>query len=201
MIANDDRPVGLLAGWRRLTSQLLVHTRWMKVWRDRVQTPGGELTYTHMAHPGAVFVVPVTRDGQVVLIRTYRYAIDEWCWEVPAGALHDRNGRSLQEVARAELIEEAGCTGGDLIPLGSYWCANGILRLKTHYFLARDVEVQTERHAEASESISEVVTKPLAEVLDWIREGRLTDGESTFAILLAADVWRGERAPTALSDA
>jgi ADP-ribose pyrophosphatase YjhB (NUDIX family) len=111
--ANGEHPTGLLAGW-------------IRVLRDQVRVPNGELTYTYVEHPGSVFVVPVTRDGRVALIRSYRYPVDEWCWEVPAGALHDKAGRSLEEIARAEMFEEAGCAGGDLQALGSYWTANGV---------------------------------------------------------------------------
>lgn len=171
-------------GWRRLSRQLLVVTRWIRVFRDRVAVPGGELTYTWIDHPGSVFVVPLLRNGSVVLIRSYRYTLEEECWEVPAGALHDRNGRSLEEVARAEMLEEAGASGGDLQSLGHYWCANGLLRLKTHYFLAHGVELGP-RAPENGESVSTVLTLPLAEAAAWARDGRISDGESAFAILLA----------------
>jgi ADP-ribose pyrophosphatase len=183
--ANGEHPTGLLAGWRKLSSRLLVATRWIRVLRDQVRVPNGELTYTYVEHPGSVFVVPVTRDGRVALIRSYRYPVDEWCWEVPAGALHDKAGRSLEEIARAEMFEEAGCAGGDLQALGSYWTANGVLRLKTHYFLARGAEPVGERAPEVGEAIAEVKFLPASEAFAWARDGRIADGESAFALLLA----------------
>ncbi len=48
-------------------------------------------------------VLPVTTDGQVVMIRSYRYTVDDWCWELPAGGLGDKPGVPLVEVAQQEL--------------------------------------------------------------------------------------------------
>lgn len=53
-------------------------------------------------------IVPITKAGEMVLLRQYRYAVDEWCLEVPAGGTHDSGDASLEEVARKELREEVG---------------------------------------------------------------------------------------------
>ena len=69
---------------------------------------GEEIVYTYQEHAGFVTVLPVTTDGQVVMIRSYRYTVDDWCWELPAGGLGDKPGVPLDEVARQELAEETG---------------------------------------------------------------------------------------------
>jgi 8-oxo-dGTP pyrophosphatase MutT (NUDIX family) len=56
--------------------------------------------------------VPLTREGWVVLIRSYRYCVDDWCYEVPAGG--PSPGLTTEEVARRELSEEIGGTAADL---------------------------------------------------------------------------------------
>src|SRR4051794_30175931 len=72
---------------------------------DSLIVRGAQLTYSYVEHPGAVFIVPVTGDSQILLIRSYRYPIDSWCWEIPAGTLADRPGTDPREAARQELEE------------------------------------------------------------------------------------------------
>ena len=69
---------------------------------------GGETSYTYLAAPRAVFVVPVTTDGELVFVRQYRHPVRDWTLEVPAGTVED--GESPLDAARRELAEEAGGT-------------------------------------------------------------------------------------------
>ena len=63
--------------WKTLDSHFLWQSQWYNLRQDRVRTPAGhEFTYTIVEHPGAVWVVPVTGDGHVVLVRHYRYPVD-----------------------------------------------------------------------------------------------------------------------------
>lgn len=62
--------------WETLDSHLLWQSRWYNLREDRVRTDAGhEFTYTIVDHPGAVWIVPVTSEGQVVLVRHYRYPV------------------------------------------------------------------------------------------------------------------------------
>ncbi len=64
-------------GWQTLESRSLWQSQWYNLRQDRVRTQAGhEFTYTVVDHPGAVWVVPVPVEGQVVLIRSYRYPVD-----------------------------------------------------------------------------------------------------------------------------
>ncbi len=64
--------------------------------------------------------------------------------------------------------------------------ANGVLDLRVHYFLARDVTFTGRNRAEHLETISDVVAIPLEEALAWVDAGKINDGDSSFALLLAA---------------
>lgn len=185
-LGDVEKPEGLKAGWRRLGTTYLYESTWYDVRQDIIEVNGQTRGYTWIEHPGAVFAVPVTRDGRMVLIRTFRYLSDEWCWEVPAGGIGDKRGASLEEIAREEMAEEAGCTGGTLEFMGAYSSANGALDLRVHYYLARDVTPTGELHAEDLETISEVRAVPAREALEWALTGKVRDGDSAFAILLAA---------------
>jgi ADP-ribose pyrophosphatase len=65
---------------------------------DTVALPDGkETAYAYLQRAPAVIVVPVTRDGQIVIVEQYRYPVDDWCTEVPAGGTHDTGDDALEE--------------------------------------------------------------------------------------------------------
>src|SRR5689334_5802298 len=86
-----------------------VRNMWFKLRQHTFFRDGkGSGTYTYIDHPGSVLVVPVTTDLQVMLIRSYRFTLDSWCWEVPAGTLAGHSDVSPEAAAIRELREEAG---------------------------------------------------------------------------------------------
>lgn len=179
------KSLGPTVGWRTLSSKHIFSSLWYRIRQDQVDVNGREITYTYMDHPGAVFVVPITKDGKIVVIRTYRYTIDEWCWEIPSGGIGDKQGKSLETVAREEMFEEAGCTGGELEYLGSFFTANGAADLKAHYYLARDIEIAETSAPEETEVIERVEAWTLDEARAAVFSSRMNDGESALAVLLA----------------
>lgn len=180
------RPVGEAAGWRRRSTKFILESPWYRIRQDEVDAPNKHLTYTFIEHPGAVFIIPVNAKGEVALIRIYRYPSDVWLWEVPSGGIGDKPGHSLEEVAREEMKEEAGCVGGRLERLGTYYSANGAADIRVHYYLARDVEFTGRNAPEPGEAIAEVAFVPFEEALERAYDGRIADGDSAFALMLAA---------------
>jgi ADP-ribose pyrophosphatase len=164
---------------------VLVETRWLRIREDQLDLRGKPATFTYLEHPGSVFVVPVTREGRVVLLRSYRYNCDDWVWEIPAGGLGDKAGTSLEDAARAELREETGYGGGTFELLASYYSSVGATDIRFHVFLARDVSKIGSLSPEETEQIEEVIELPLEEALAWARSGKLNDGESALAVLVA----------------
>jgi ADP-ribose pyrophosphatase len=173
--------------WETLDSRYLWKSGWYNLRQDRLRTPAGhEFTYTIVDHPGAVWVVPVTTDGQVALIWHYRYTVDAWCYEVPAGGLSPRLDQSLrlvqfEEVARRELIEEIGGTAADLRYVGQFYTSNGISNEVSYVYLATGVELG-EAHREPTE-LMEIRLVPVDEALRMAREGEISDGPSALALL------------------
>jgi len=149
-----------MAVWQRLDREYLWQSPWYNLRQDRLRTAEGhEFTYTIVDHPGAVWIVPVTRQGQVVLIRSYRYPVDDWCYEVPAGGLSP--GLTPEEVARRELLEEVGGTA--------------------YVYFASGVELG-EAQPEPTE-LMEIRLVPVGEALRMAHEGEITDGPSALALL------------------
>jgi len=111
---GGEKAVGRTAGWIRTQTERPFATPWMSLRVDTgVLADGDRFTYTYVEAAPAVFVVPVTETGDIVLIRQYRYTIDAWCLEVPAGGTWDRRGQDLIAVAHDELREEIGGVAND----------------------------------------------------------------------------------------
>jgi ADP-ribose pyrophosphatase len=166
--------------WQTLGSRRLWESRWYNLRQDTVRTASGhEFTYTVVDHPGAVWVVPVTDDNLVVLVWNYRYPVDDWCYEVPAGGLSP--GLAPKEVARRELLEEVGGTAAELRHVGQFYTSNGISNEIAYVYLATGVELG-EAHREPTE-LMEVRLVPVAEALRMAREGQISDGPSALALL------------------
>jgi len=176
-----------LEPWQTLGTTRLWESRWYNLRQDRVRIhTGDEITYTFQEHPGAVFIVPVTVAGEVVLLRQYRYPVGEWLWEVPAGAVD--GDEDLEAAARRELAEEIGGTAAEMHHVGHFFAASSISNLRDDVFLATGVRLgQSVR--EPTELI-EIRTVPLAEALAMARRGEIKDGESALALILCEPLLR-----------
>jgi ADP-ribose pyrophosphatase len=137
------------------------------------------ITYTFVDHRGAVWVVPLTGDGRVRLIRHHGCPVDEFCMEAPAGGLSP--GLTPEEVARCELAEEVGGTAADLRYVGQFYTSNGISSEVAHVYLATGVELG-ESHRELTD-LMEIRLVPVEEALRMAREGEISDGPSALALL------------------
>ena len=153
---------------------------------DSLEVRGAQITYSYVEHPGAVFIVPVTDNSRILLIRSYRYPIDSWCWEIPAGTLADRPGTDPREAARQELEEELGATCDSLQDLGSFYLANGFASCPVRYYVAWGARINAEPTRGPLEIISEVRGVPHLEVMRMVFEGEILDGDSVLGLLLAA---------------
>jgi ADP-ribose pyrophosphatase len=155
---------------------------------ERVETPTGHVTDLELIrHPGAAAVVPVTDDGEVLLVRQYRHATRSWLLEVPAGKLD--SGEAPEVCAVREVEEEVGYRARKLVPLGWIWTTPGFTDEKIWLFLARDL-VEGRQALEADE-ILDVVRMPYTEALSCVERGEICDGKSVCALLLARSFLAG----------
>jgi ADP-ribose pyrophosphatase len=181
------------AGWHLLRSDHLFENAHFRLRRDRVRIgPAHEIDFTYFESKGAVWIVPVTAEGHIILIRQYRYAVDEWLWEVPAGGLFDHNG-DPESLARRELAEEVGGTAGEMQYLGWFYGGAALTDTRCHLFLAHDTRLTLPPRHELSERI-EIHTFPLAEALTMARSGAMRDGRSALALLWSEPYLRETRA-------
>jgi ADP-ribose pyrophosphatase len=160
-----------------------------RVVTDEVVMPGGKVVdRDYLQHVGAVGVVAVDGDGQVVLIRQYRHAVRRHLWEIPAG-LTDVPGEALADVAARELAEETDLVAGRLEHLLELHTTPGCSNERIRLYLARDLRATTsgyERYDEEAEL--EVRRFPLAEAVSMALAGEITNGPTVAGILAAAHV-------------
>ena len=135
---------------------------------------------------GSVAALPVLADGRVVLVRQYRYAVDAFVWELPAGRRDP--GETPEEGARRELEEEVGLRAGTLEPLLVFWTTPGFCDEVMHLFRATGLEPVPPR-PEADERI-EPATFTLEEALEMVKRGEIREGKTLVALLIEAQAGR-----------
>ena len=155
---------------------------------DRVRFPdGSEGELEMLRHPGASAVVPFLSDPagtdpQILLIRQYRYAADDFVYEIPAGRLDE--GEDPAECAKRELREETGCTASSVERLTTIFTTPGFTDEKIHLFLATGITQGD--HASEKDEFLEAVPMPLSRALAMIQDGEIVDSKTVVAILFAA---------------
>ncbi len=186
----DDKPEGAKLGWRVLESRRLLTTPWMRLRQDRVRIADkGEVIYTYEERADAVGIVPVTPGGDLLLIRQYRYPLDRWCLEIPAGGMRDHPGATPEEVARIELREETGATCDALDHIGFFYVACSSRNQRFHVFLATGVERSAAMTPERTEEI-EPHPLPVRDALHLARTGQMPEGQSALSLLLCENALR-----------
>jgi len=167
-------------GGARLARREIFAGRTLRLSVDRVRLPNGQETeLEHVRHPGAAAVVALDDDGDVLLIRQYRYATGGWLLEVPAGKLDA--GETPEACAARELAEETGHHAARLVPMGSIWTAPGFTDERIRLFLATGLSA-----AHAAPERDEVITlerTPLERALAMAAGGEIADAKSICALL------------------
>lgn len=178
MISHEEE---LLPPWRTQQITRPLVTNWLSIRQDVVQIQTGTaITYTFVEHAGSVIVVPITSQGDVFLLYQYRYPINTWCWELPAGGL---DGEEPVVAARRELQEEIGGSCDELHYIASFYTSNGTSNEQATVFLAPNVKIG-EKSPECTE-VLRVFTIPVVKALRMVRSGQIKDGPSALALLLS----------------
>jgi ADP-ribose pyrophosphatase len=151
---------------------------------NRIRLPNGaEGDFTHVQHPGGAMVVPVTPEGELILLRQYRFAVQGRLLEFPAGTLEI--GESPVTTIKREIEEETGHQAPDWIDLGEFFLAPGYSDEIIYAFLAKGaVPIANQPPGDADEDIEVVFMKP-SEFEQVIAKGASIDAKTLAAYLLA----------------
>ncbi len=165
----------------KIESQKIFSGKILNVRLDRVLLPDGqESTREVVDHPGAVAVVPITDDGRVILVRQYRYPVEEILLEIPAGKLDP--GENPDDCAWRELEEETGFVAGRLEKLTSFFTAPGFTNEIIHLYVAREL-VKAKQKLDGDEFI-DVHLYSAVQLKQLIATGGVKDAKTLIGLFL-----------------
>lgn len=169
----------------KLSSETIYDGKVVHLTRDRVTLPNGrEATREVIRHSGAVCIVPLTDENEVILVRQFRYPFGCTLLEIPAGKLDI--GESPEQCAARELSEETGAVAGKLTYLGKYYPSVAYLNEVIHMYLAEQLRYG-DAHTDDDEFL-ETVRIPLDTLVRRIMQGDVPDGKTQCAVLKALHV-------------
>ena len=150
---------------------------------DEITLPNGvSATREYCHHNGAVCVLPLTDEGEVICVRQYRYPFHEDLLEIPAGKL-DSPEEDPNDAVRRELREETGAVANKMIYLGKYYPSPAILDECIYMYLATGLEFGETEFDE--DEFIESVRVPLSKLVDLTLEGKIRDGKTQICALRA----------------
>ena len=165
-----------------VSGDLVYQGNLLKVHRDIVRLPdGSEGSREYIKHPGAVAIVALTDDRQLLLERQYRYPPRREFIEIPAGKLEP--GEPHLATAKRELLEETGYEAREWTSLCTVDTAIGYTDERIELVLARKLIKKT-RKLDPGEFL-EVFLLPFDDAVAMVRDGRISDVKTVAAILWA----------------
>jgi ADP-ribose pyrophosphatase len=148
--------------------------------RDELVEPGGVRTTREViTHSGSVVVLPLLRDGRVLLIRQYRHAARQFLWELVAGRIDE--GESPRKAAARELIEETGYRARHFQIFLDFFPTPGFLEEKMFILLAEDLTEGTAQPEEDEKIESRAYSRK--ELEQMIQKRIIRDGKTIAGLL------------------
>lgn len=168
--------------WKTLESQDIFTSGIFNLRTEKLQLPDGRIMprYFVMSFPDWVNVLPITKDGQVILLRQYRHASGEIHIEVPGGSLDPHRNESVEEGALRELLEETGFTTSNIEKVASHYPNPALQTNQMHTFIAYNCEKVTEPNLDEFEELELYFCS-----LEQLKE-HLTNGDINHSIMVAS---------------
>ena len=139
--------------WKKLSSEYLIKRPWLTARRDQVELPDGRIVpeYYVLEYPDWVNVIAITKDGQFVMERQYRYGANSVNFEIPCGVMEE--GETPLKAAQRELQEETGYGGGNWRELMCISANPTSMTNKTYCFVAEGVEKMAGQNLDSTEDL------------------------------------------------
>lgn len=177
---------------KQLSSRCVYQGGLLHVREDRVVLPNGQqATREYIIHPGAVVVIPLLANGEVVMERQFRYPLRRDLYELPAGKIDP--GEQPLACGQRELLEETGYVANKWRFLATIHPCIGYSDESMSLYLAE--ELTPGEHSRDGDEFLEVFTLPLAETLEWVRCGRISDVKTVIGLFWAEKILLGWQPP------
>lgn len=177
--------------WKTLSTDQVYDNQWISVREDKVLNPsGGDGIYgvVHFKNL-AIGILPVDKENHTWLVGQYRYALEEYSWEIPMGGSPHSDGPL--EGAKRELKEETGLTAGAWNTLMKVHPSNSVTDETGFIYLATDLTLGDTEHEDTEELIIKRV--PVEEAINMAMTDEITDCMSVAALLrLGIGLQKGE---------
>ncbi len=165
-----------------LSSRTVYRGRLLHVLEDTVRLPDGSTgVREYIRHPGAVMMIPVLDQETVILVRQFRYPLGRHLIELPAGKIDP--GEEPLATAKRELREECGYEAGAWQHLTMIHPCVGYSDERIELYLARDLNYVG--HGLDDGEFLEVMPLPLAQALEWVKRGTITDIKAVIGLMWA----------------
>ncbi len=170
---------------KTVTSELIFDGKIITVKKDTAELENGEIVNRELVvHPGGVCVVPINENGEVLMVKQFRYPFQEALVEVPAGKLEV--GEDHREAGLRELREETGAVCEKFEYLGVCYPSVAYLTEKIHIYLATGLTFENQDLDE--DEFLDVVKVKLEDAVEMIMNNELPDAKTQCAILKAARI-------------
>lgn len=164
-----------------IKSERIYEGKILNVRRDKVTAKKGTSFREIVEHNGAAAIAALTDDGEIIMVRQYRYACGRSVLEIPAGKI-DPGETDPLEAARRELKEETGYTAGRITHMGDCNPSCAYSEEVIHLYLAEDL-VEGEQNLDDDEAL-DVLKMPFDEVYEMAVHGKIADSKTLAAILM-----------------
>ena len=170
-----------MENYKRLGRKLVHKGHIIDLYQDTIELPEGKTAeWDYIHHKGAAAIVPVDQDGNVIMVRQYRNAIEKWTLEIPAGGLNPNE--DMKTCAMRELEEETGYHTDDAIHLIDIYTTVAFCNEKIGIYYTNQLS-STKQHLDEDEYVT-IETYPLEDLIQMIYDGVIEDAK-TIAGLLA----------------
>ncbi len=162
-----------------ISSETAFKGRLMHVKLDRVRLPdGGESIREYIVHPGAVVVIPVFENGDLLLERQHRYPLHRDFIELPAGKIDA--GEADLTCAQRELEEETGYTASEWREVTTIYPCIGYSDERLAFYLARGLVEG--KHCRDPDEFLEILRVPFGEAMGWVRSGKICETKTVIGM-------------------
>lgn len=167
----------------RLSHERVYDGKVFDVDRDRVRMPNGrEVTVDVVRHPKSVVLIPLPERGRIILIRQFRYAVNRFLWELPAGSVDP--GETPEQAARRECHEEIGQVPDTIVRMTSMHPTPGYCDEEMVFFRLSNFSVPDEKAKADEDEDIEVQVFDVQDARDMIRRGDITDMKTVVGLTL-----------------